>query len=165
LLKGSSFVEGTMTWQAAAQIPYGDGLAAPGLLVVDGDPGTRRLLREFLDRAGFVTEEAPDAAAALARLTTREPAAIVLHDGLSGQQGLEIVTLLRAEHPALPVVFIASIAGPEGRARAARLCGAGWLDKPFGVPQLVSTVRRAVGQRPRLAHRRRSHHRAAPGPD
>jgi DNA-binding response OmpR family regulator len=153
-----------MGWQATVQVPPSDDVSMPGLLVVDGDSATRRLLREFLAGAGFATEEAPDAGTALARLAAGEPAAIVLHDGLSGQQGLELVTLLRAEHPTLPVVFIAGITGPEGRARAARLCGPGWLDKPFRVPQLVSTVRRAVGHVPRPAPRRRPRHRSAPRP-
>jgi DNA-binding response OmpR family regulator len=150
-------------WQATVQLRQADPVAAPGLLVVDHDPGTRRLLREFLDEAGFSTEEAADVETALARLAAKAPAAIVLHDGLSGQQGLELVTLLRAEHPALPVVFIASLAGPEARARASRLCGAAWLDKPFGLPQLVATVRRAVGRLPR-ASRQRPRHRPAHGP-
>jgi CheY-like chemotaxis protein len=106
--------------QVTVQMPQGGDLTAPGLLVVDPDPGTRRLLREFLDGAGFVTDEAPDVGAALARLATWEPAAIVLHDGLSGRQGLEIVRLLRAERPALPVVFSASVAASGARARARR---------------------------------------------
>ncbi len=93
---------------------------SPGLLVVDGDPATRQVLREFLARAGFPSEEAADVTTALARAGGTKPAAIVLHDRLSGPQGLEILETLRADHPDVPVVFIAHLGGPEARAAAAR---------------------------------------------
>jgi DNA-binding response OmpR family regulator len=113
------------------------------LLVVDHDPATRALLREFLARAGFATDEAPDADTALTRAAWSEPAAIVLHDGVSGEQGLEILQALRAQHPALPVVFIADV-GSGARAAVARLAPAACLSKPFRVTDLLATVRRAL---------------------
>jgi DNA-binding response OmpR family regulator len=127
----------------------------PDLLIVDQDAATRGLLREFLGRAGFTTDEAPDAESALARAAWSEPAAIVLHDGVSGAQGLEILQTLRAEHPALPVVFIADF-GAATRAASSGLDPAACLAKPFRVPDLMATVRRALAPAApaRLAGRR-----------
>jgi DNA-binding response OmpR family regulator len=128
------------------------------LLVVDHDPSTRQLLRDFLDHAGFATAEAPDVDTALSRIASAEPAAIVLHDHLPGEQGLEILHVLRAHHPDLPVVFIAHPRNPETRAAAARQSPTAYLDKPFHLTELLSTVRRAV---PALGARQNGSQRAA----
>ncbi len=131
----------------------------PGLLVVDGDPGTRGLLREFLAGAGFESEEAGDLQTALTRVAGTRPAAVILHDRIPGAQGVELVEILRARHPDLPVVFIADIRDAETRASAARLAATAYVDKPFRMSELLATVVRAVHfsrsrSRPRRAGRR-----------
>jgi len=118
--------------------------SGPGLLIVDGDPATRHALREFLAGAGFASEEAADVGAALARAGGTRPAAIVLHDHLAGAQGLEILEVLRAQQPDVPVVFIAHDGGPEVRAAAVRCSVSAYLDKPFHLSDLLASIDRAV---------------------
>src|SRR5262249_54390192 len=72
------------------------------LLVVDDDPSTRQVLREFLEHAGFRTGEAPDASTALARIASSQPAALVLHDHLSGRQGPRTPPSRRPTPPSPP---------------------------------------------------------------
>ncbi|MGH7266779.1 MAG: response regulator, partial [Candidatus Rokuibacteriota bacterium] len=115
-----------------------------GLLVVDSDPETRRLLGEFLARAGYPNQEASDVDTAFAALAGTPPAAVVLHDHVPGEQGLELLQLLRAQHPALPVVFIAQLGGPADQDAATRLDRVAYVGKPFRVPDLLAVVRRAV---------------------
>jgi len=118
--------------------------SGPGLLIVDGDPATRRALREFLAGAGFASEEAADVTAALARARGTRPAAIVFHDRLAGAQGLEILEVLRAHQPDVPVVFIAQSGGPEVQAAAASSAVTAYLDKPFRLADLLASIDRAV---------------------
>jgi DNA-binding NtrC family response regulator len=118
--------------------------SGPGLLIVDGDPATRRALREFLAEAGFASEEAVDVDAALTRAGGPRPAAIVYHDRLAGAQGLEILEVLRAHQPGVPVVFIAKGEGFEGQAAAARSAVTAYLDKPFHLADLLASIDRAV---------------------
>jgi CheY-like chemotaxis protein len=115
-----------------------------GLLVVDSDPETRQLLREFLAGAGYPNQEASDVATALAAVSGAQPAAVVLHDHVPGEQGLELLQILRAQHPDLPVVFIAQLGGPADQDAATRLDRVAYVGKPFRVPDLLAVVRRAV---------------------
>jgi DNA-binding NtrC family response regulator len=115
----------------------------PGLLVVDADPATRQLLRDVFARAGFESEAADDLESALARVAGTRPAAVVLHDGIAGPQGVELLENLRVQHPELPVVFIAN-GGPDAPAGAARFAATAYLAKPFALADLLAAVVRAV---------------------
>jgi DNA-binding response OmpR family regulator len=116
---------------------------APHLLVIDPDPGTRKILREFLARAGFQSEEAAFLDGALARLAGSRPAAVVVHDGIEGAAGLEILEALRAHHPDLPVVFIAQ-RGDRRIAAGASLAATACVSKPFHIADLLAAVVRTV---------------------
>jgi len=130
---------------------------APRLLVIDPDPATRQVLREFLASAGFQSEETPFLAGAPVQLAGGLPAAVVLHDGIGGAQGVEILQSLRAHHPELPVLFIAQ-GGDHVRTTVARLA-ATCVNKPFRMDDLLAAVIRTVHgtgplRRPRGARRR-----------
>jgi DNA-binding response OmpR family regulator len=125
----------------AAAVRYAPG--SPGILVVDADPATRQLLRDVFARAGFESEAADDLDSALVRVAGARPAAVVLHDGIAGPQGVELLENLRGQHPELPVVFIAN-GGPDARAAAARFAATACLAKPFRMADLLAAVVRAV---------------------
>ena len=125
----------------AAAVRYAPG--SPGILVVDADPATRQLLRDGFARAGFESEAADDLDSALVRVAGARPAAVVLHDGIAGPQGVELVENLRVRHPELPVVFIAN-GGPDARAAAACFAATACLAKPFRMADLLAAVVRAV---------------------
>jgi DNA-binding NtrC family response regulator len=134
------------------------------LLVIDPNPGTRQILREFLSSAGFQSEEAALLDGALARLAGSPPAAVVVHDGIDGAQGVEILESLRGHHPDLPVVFIAQ-GGDHAGAAAARLAATACVHKPFRLPDLLATVVRAVHGAPPRRRRGGVRRRAWPGRD
>jgi DNA-binding response OmpR family regulator len=114
-----------------------------GILVVDADPATRQLLREIFARAGFESEAADDLQSALVRVAGARPAAVILHDGIAGAQGVELLENLRVQHAGLPVVFIAN-GGSEAPAAGARLAATAYLAKPFRMADLLAAVVRAV---------------------
>jgi DNA-binding response OmpR family regulator len=130
-----------------------------GLLVVDGDPGTRGLLRDFLAGAGFESQEAGDLETALAHVAGARPAAVVLHDRIPGAQGVELLELLRQRHPDIPVVFIAS-EGVAARGGAGRFAGTAYVGKPFRMSELLATVVRTVHFSPPLSRPGRGGRRA-----
>jgi DNA-binding NtrC family response regulator len=116
---------------------------ASHLLVIDPNPGTRQVLREFLANAGFQSEETAFLEGALAQLAGSRPAAVVVHDGIGGAQGVEILEALRAHHPDLPVVFIAQNGDHHGAA-GTRLAATACVSKPFRIGDLLAAVVRTV---------------------
>lgn len=131
----------------AAAAPAAQPLA-PGLrvLVVDDDPLNRRVLADFLHRAGVVAVTAGDAAAALARIE-REHFDLALLDLQlgAGPGGLDLARAMRAS-PAgarLPFALLSAHVPAAERAAATQLGALGCLDKPFDPAALRALLHRA----------------------
>jgi CheY-like chemotaxis protein len=119
------------------------------ILLVDDDPEMRAVVRDFLAGAGFRVLEAADTEALLALVPRVEPAAIILDHELPGDWGLEVLPLLRQQHPHIPVIVITAFGGPRLRATAEELGAAGYLDKPFRLARLLCLVQRLLAPAPR----------------
>jgi two-component system OmpR family response regulator len=122
------------------------------VLVIDDDPGIRRLLISALQFAGFEVETAGDLSEALDQVARRPPDVIVLDVMLPGADGFEILQLLRARAIDVPVLFLTARDAVEDRVRGLRLGGDDYVTKPFSVVEvgarLQALLRRARGGTP-----------------
>jgi DNA-binding NarL/FixJ family response regulator len=95
--------------------------------LIDDRPATRALWRRVLDRQGdlAVLDEFTDAASALAQLPDRLPAVLLVdwHLGDELMDGLELIRLLKTDHPQLCCLLITAYDLHHLPAEAAR-CGA-----------------------------------------
>jgi two-component system phosphate regulon response regulator PhoB len=127
-------------------------LAPPALtvLVVDGDPDARGLIRRTLAADDTVVLEAGDGDAALSTIRAA-PVAVVIIDGeLPGMTGLDVVRHVRHDRRDLHVIMV-SAHGAEHDRVAALLTGADdVVAKPFSPSELAARV---VAARRRLAPR------------
>jgi two-component system phosphate regulon response regulator OmpR len=111
----------------------------PHILVVDDDPGLLDNISECLGDEGFSVSVARDAAAAWTRLAAPpRPALVIVDQRMPGMPGDELVGRIRNE-PSLAGIRLVLISGlPPSRG----LAGAdAVLEKPFGVEELIATVR------------------------
>ena len=117
----------------------------PTVLLIDDDNQFRPFYRLALERGGYRVVEAADGLEGL-RAYRREPADVVVLDVfLPGLGGLDALCRLRRLDPAARVVVIS--AGGEGPlAEALALGAATALHKPFGLPELLGAVRRALAR-------------------
>jgi signal transduction histidine kinase len=123
------------------------GAAAPlsgRVLVVEDDPAVRRVVRQWLERAGFLALDASSAEEAVARTQgTAEPIDLLVTDiSMPGTEGPELWRALRAVRPDLEVVFMSAY-DTAGQA-AQRLAGRPVLQKPFQSGVLLRAVRAAL---------------------
>lgn len=111
------------------------------VLVVDDNEALRENLAEALELEGYAVAVAPDAEAALARLADEPPPRVVLLDlMMPGMNGADLLLRIR-EDPRLAGVRVVLTTGSTGaRARAASADAV--LMKPFGVRELLSTLRK-----------------------
>jgi two-component system OmpR family response regulator len=120
---------------------------ADRVLVIDDDPGIRRLLISALQFSGFDVEVAGDPSEALEQVARRIPDVIVLDVMLPGADGFEILQLLRARDVDVPVLFLTARDAVEDRIRGLRLGGDDYVTKPFSVGEvgarLQALLRRA----------------------
>jgi signal transduction histidine kinase/CheY-like chemotaxis protein/sugar lactone lactonase YvrE len=125
-----------------------EGAAGKRVLIVDDCAPAREMLERQLRSAGFATDSAASAAAAM-QVLREQPADLVLMDShLSEVDGIEASRRIRAEPAwrALPVVLMVTDFAREPIVQAAAEAGIhACLAKPVHPPQLINSVLLALG--------------------
>lgn len=117
------------------------------MLVVEDDDDLRHTIEMALRLQGYGVATAADAMAALALAETVERLDVVLTDVvlLGGAPGPELVTALRAHHPAVSVVFMSGHSGGSLH-RLGVEPDAVVLHKPFRVEELRHALETATAR-------------------
>lgn len=114
------------------------------VLVIDDEPGIRRLAVRALGVAGFRVDETAVGGHGL-RLALAESYDLVLLDvGLPDVDGVSLLRRILAERPGQAVMMWSASADADTRHQCLRLGARGYLPKPVPVAELISSVRRIV---------------------
>ena len=120
------------------------------VLVVDDDPGTRKVARANLGLEGFEVAIAASAAEALTRLSELDPLALVTDLKLGDLDGIALMDRAHELRPELPVVLVTGNATVETAVQAMRKGALHYLVKPIRYDELALVLRHAVaGERAR----------------
>jgi two-component system nitrogen regulation response regulator NtrX len=119
---------------------------AHDILIVDDEADIRMLIAGVLKDEGYATREAADSAQALAVTHARQPTLVILDIWLQGSEldGIEILRLLRAEMPSVPVVMISGHGTIETAVAAIKIGAYDFIEKPFKSDRLLLVVERAI---------------------
>ena len=112
-------------------------------LVVEDDPGLRKLLLSCLGKQGYGVLSAATGAEALELARGHNPDLVLLDLGLPDMDGLEVLRALRAWTQA-PVVILSARSQERQKAEALDAGADDYLTKPFGVVELTARLRVAV---------------------
>jgi CheY-like chemotaxis protein len=124
----------------------------PGMktvLVVDDEPSVLFALSEGLSdrRGGVRVVTAANGIEAVAVLEA-EPVDLVLTDlRMPDMDGFELLTFLRRNHPAVPVILMTALGSAETSARLATAGSFECLAKPFHLPDLKRKIAEMLAQR------------------
>src|SRR5947199_3643919 len=116
------------------------------VLVVDDEPQISTLLRATLTRAGYTVVEAASGREALNAKAIDKPDLVLLDLGLPDRDGLELVTLLRAE-PRAALIVVSARDQTEQKVAALDLGADDYVTKPFDTEELLARVRASLRQR------------------
>ena len=111
------------------------------LLVVDDDAALRRVLELNLAARGYQVDLAATGELALG-LARRRPDLIIVDLVLPDMDGLEIISYVRT-FSAVPIVVISAREAGEAQTVALRAGADGYVEKPFGIDDLVARIRAA----------------------
>jgi DNA-binding response OmpR family regulator len=118
--------------------------AAPRpILVVDDDVKIVRLVRTYLERAGYRVVEAADGAQALAAIGREQPSLIVLDIMLPEVDGLSVLRALRRTSRT-PVIVLSARGTVGDRIEGLEIGADDYLAKPFSPAELVVRVGRVL---------------------
>ncbi|HEY1376765.1 MAG TPA: HD domain-containing phosphohydrolase [Gemmataceae bacterium] len=129
----------------AGAVPFADDRPAR-VLVVDDEPGLRRLCRHVLADQPVEIDEAADGPAALEAATNTRYDLILLDVSLPGMSGLDVLRRLR-ERPGglhVRVLLLSGAASQDELARTLLTSADDYLCKPFTPAQLQGRVRAAL---------------------
>ena len=116
------------------------------ILIVDDEEDIRTLIAGILVDEGYEPREAADSKSALEAIATRRPSLVVLDIWLQGSEldGLEILDVVKAEHPDLPVVMISGHGNIETAVAAIKKGAYDFIEKPFKADRLLLFIERAI---------------------
>jgi len=118
------------------------------ILVVDDEPKITRLVRDYLEGAGFTVVTAADGQEALMRVRTEHPDLVVLDLGLPGLDGLDVTRRLRRESD-LPIIMLTARDDETDKVIGLELGADDYVTKPFSPRELVARVRAVLRRRDR----------------
>mgnify|MGYP000271934728 CR=1 FL=1 len=119
------------------------------ILIVDDEPRIRELIREHLQYAGYVCEEAGDGSAALSLLSGGGFDLVILDLMLPGVDGFEICRKVRAEKNT-PIIMISAKKDDIDKIRGLGLGADDYMTKPFSPSELVARVKAHMARYERL---------------
>jgi two-component system, OmpR family, alkaline phosphatase synthesis response regulator PhoP len=110
------------------------------ILVVDDEMKISRLVRDYLEDAGFRVTLVADGPAALAAARGEKPDLVVLDLGLPSIDGLDVARELRRSS-AVPIVMLTARGEESDRIAGLELGADDYVVKPFSPKELVARVR------------------------
>ena len=116
------------------------------ILIVDDESDIRLLTGGILADEGYQTREAADSDSAIEAIRFRRPSLVLLDIWLQGSRldGLAILSEIKRDHPAVPVVMMSGHGTIETAVAAIKQGAYEFIEKPFQADRLLLAVQRAI---------------------
>lgn len=118
------------------------------ILIVDDEEDICKLIAGILQDEGYETREAANSSTALEAIAARQPSLVILDVWLQNSEydGLQMLEIIRRDHPDQQVVMISGHATFDMAVSATKMGAYDFLTKPFKTDVLLHTVARAIDQ-------------------
>ncbi len=119
-------------------------MAALDILLVDDEPEFLEPIAARLRRREISCTTASSAHAALQHLQQRSYDCAVVDVKMPGMDGLQLLRLMRRDHPAMAVILLTGHASVELGVQGMDLGASEYLMKPVDLDELLDCIRRSV---------------------
>jgi excisionase family DNA binding protein len=131
---------------AATPVRPAAGVTRPRVLVVDDEASIRDLLAKTLALAEYDVDVAADGRSALERMRMYPYDLLIADLRMPGMDGLTVIREAKRYKADLPVLIITGFSTEASAIEAVNLGVAGYLTKPFRVPQVLAAAAKALGE-------------------
>ena len=116
------------------------------ILVVDDDPSIARVLRTYLEQAGFEVLVAYEGGTALHTLRREKPALLILDLMLPDRDGRDLTRAIRADTilAATPIIMLTARVEDTDKIVGLELGADDYITKPFNAGEVVARVRALI---------------------
>ncbi|TLN10746.1 sigma-54-dependent Fis family transcriptional regulator, partial [bacterium] len=130
-----------------------ESLTAGHVLVVDDEPGMRRMISRALERDGYRVKTASGVEEGLALFRDGNFDLVISDIVMEPQSGLVLLDEIRQKAPQLPVIMITAYGTVENAVEAMKRGAFDYVTKPFSVEELSIVAQKAL-ERVRLLNER-----------
>ncbi len=116
---------------------------APKVLVVDDEPQIQRFLKPSLTTSGYRVISAATAGEALRAFSVSEPDIVILDLGLPDADGKTVIAAIRRTS-SIPIIVLSVRDRETEKIEALDLGADDYLNKPFGIGELLARLRSAL---------------------
>src|SRR5512137_1241101 len=123
------------------------------ILVVDDEPQIVKVLRGYLEKAGFRVVTAADGQQALAQHKREKPDLVLLDLNLPGADGIDVASRMRS-NTNVPIIMVTARVEETDRLVGLEVGADDYITKPFSPREVVARVRavlRRAGAQPAAA--------------
>jgi len=116
------------------------------ILIVDDEKDIRELISDILQDEGYTTRLAGTSEACMDEVGKELPALMILDIWLKDSQmdGIDILKMIKRDHPEVPVVIISGHGNIEIAVAAIKQGAYDFIEKPFNIDQLMVVITRAM---------------------
>lgn len=116
------------------------------LIIVDDQAVMRQSIRRLLQHSGemHVVAEASDGDEAIDTVNSVDADIVLLDISMPRRNGLDVLEVLKREHPSLPVLMLSIHSAEQYERRAIELGAAAFVNKENAADQLVDAIRAAL---------------------
>jgi two-component system response regulator VicR len=126
----------------------------PPILVVDDNHDNAEIIRQYLEIRGYPITVAHDGDEALSLFETVRPAVVLLDVMMPGRDGWEVCRVMK-QHPtlgrAVRVIMVTALDEWQDKREALQIGADDYVEKPFDLPTLLTTVQRNLEMQRALA--------------
>lgn len=116
----------------------------PSVLIVDDLLSIHEMLDAVIQPTGFTTSFATDGEKALVRYKAEKPDIVLADIDMKPMDGITLLKQLRLFDPNAVVIIMTAYASTESAIQALKLGSFDYLQKPFRVDELISTLKRGL---------------------
>ncbi len=117
------------------------------VLIVDDDPGFRKVIYGILQDKGYIPIGVATGKAALDRVVDGMLSVALIDLRLEDMSGLEVMGEIKKRSPSTQCILLTGYASQTSAIEAVNLGAYSYLQKPYDIDQLLVTIRRAVEKR------------------
>ena len=122
-------------------------MSAPSVIsVVDDDASVRASMNNLLSSFGYLVHTFGSAEEFLGSPHLADTTCVITDMQMPAMNGLELLTTMRMQGHAAPLIIITAFPDESVRARAMRAGAIGFFEKPFAMPKLIACLHAALRQ-------------------
>lgn len=114
------------------------------IVLVEDNLNTSAFLQKGLSEEGYHVTVAHDGVEGLRAVQAKHPQLVILDVMMPGMDGWTVLSEIRREQPACPVIMLTARDSVDDRVKGLELGADDYLTKPFAFPELIARIKNIV---------------------